>query len=223
MRALFLAIVQRDLLLAARLGAGAGLGVFFFAMTVTLLPFGLGPDLPLLSRIGPGMIWIAATLASLLALDRLFQADYEDGSLDQLAIAPLPLELVVLAKAIAHWIATAVPLILVSPLLALFLNVPASSMPMLVLSLLVGTPALNLLGAVGAALTVSLRRGGLLLAVLVLPLYVPVVIFGVNAVAAVEAGQGMLNPGLLLGMGMSLFALGIAPLAGAAALRLHLG
>ncbi|NWG47440.1 MAG: heme exporter protein CcmB [Alphaproteobacteria bacterium] len=219
----FLALLWREHLLARRQGGGAGLTVLFFAMTVSLLPFGLGPDLPLLAAIGPGMIWIAMTLATLLSLDRLFQADYEDGSLDQLALMPLPLEAVVLGKALAHWLGTGLPLLLATPLLALLLNVPPALFPALIVSLLAGTPALTLLGSVGAALTVCVRRGGLLLALLVLPLYVPVVIFGVNAVVQAGAGEGVFNPSLLFSAALSIFAAALAPFAAAAALRLNMG
>lgn len=218
----FLAILRRDLTLAVRLGGSAGLGVAFFAMTVTLLPFGLGADLDLLSRIAPGMIWIAVVLATLLSLDRLFQADYEDGSLDFLALGTLPLEAVILAKALAHWLTTGLPLIIATPALGILLNLPLDTLPALVAGLLIGTPALNLIGAIGAALTVSLRRGGLLLALLVLPLYVPIVIFGVNVVTAAGLDLPLVSPPLLFLGAFSLFALAMAPLAGAAALRLNL-
>src|SRR5215212_10214638 len=172
------ALLLRDMRLAVRVGGGALIGVLFFLIVVTLMPFAIGPDLALLKRIGPAILWLGALLASLLALDRLFAADQEDGSLDLLLMSATPLELAVLAKAIAHWITTGLPLIIATPVLALFLNLDPAATGAVALTLLVGTPALTCIGLIGAALAVALRRGGLLLPVLVLPLTVPVLIFG---------------------------------------------
>ena len=165
--------------LAVRVGGGALIGVLFFLIVVTLMPFAIGPDLALLARIGPAILWLGALLASLLALDRLFAADHEDGSLDLILMARVPLELAVAAKALAHWLTTGLPLVIAAPLLGLLLNLDPQATGAVALTLLVGTPALTFIGLIGAALTVALRRGGLLLAVLVLPLTIPVLIFGV--------------------------------------------
>ena len=173
------AIFLRDLRLAVRVGGGALIGVLFFLIVVTLMPFAIGPDLALLARIGPAILWLGALLASLLALDRLIVMDHEDGSLDLILMAPVPLELALAAKAIAHWLTTGLPLVAATPLLGLLLNLDPQATGAVALTLLVGTPALTFTGLIGAALTVALRRGGLLLAVLVLPLTIPVLIFGV--------------------------------------------
>jgi heme exporter protein B len=217
----FIHLIRRDLRLAFRQGSGNGMVVVFFVLTVTLFPLGVGPEPGILARIASGVIWVAALLASMLSLDRLFQADFEDGSLDLLALAPLPLELVVLAKTIAHWLTTGVPLIVASPLLALLLGFEAEGYLVLVLSMLLGTPALSLIGGVGAALTVGVRRGGVLLSLLVLPLYIPVLIFGVGAVEATVVGLGA-RPQILILAALFLGSVVIAPLASAAALRLNL-
>ena len=217
----FLALVRRDLALAARQGGAATMSVSFFVVAVALFPLGVGPELELLGRIGPGVIWVAALLATLLTLDRLFQADLEDGSLDLLALGPLPLGLTVLAKCLAHWLANAVPLVVAAPFLCLLMNVPVEGFGVLVAAMLAGTPALSLIGAIGAALTVGIRRGGVLLSLLVLPLYVPVLIFGVGAVDAAIHGLDA-GPALSLLGAASLASLVLAPLAAAAALRLAL-
>lgn len=219
-----LTLLRRELKLAARAGGGGGMAVAFFLISVSIVPLGLGPDLNLLGRIAPGFLWVALLLSALLTLDRLFQADQEDGSLDLLMLAPLPLEVTVFIKALAHWLTTGLPLILAAPFLGLMLNLPENSILPLVIAMLVGSPALSLLGAVGAALTVAIRRGGLLISLLVLPLYVPTLIFGVSAVSNVlisspgSNGQASL---LLLGA-VSLVALVVGPLGGAAALRANL-
>lgn len=214
-----LAIVARDLKLAVRAGGGFGLSLVFFAAVVTITPFAIGPDLVLLSRIGPAILWIGALLATLLGLDRLFQADYEDGALDAFLAAPVPLSLIVLAKSLAHWLATGLPLALASPVLGLMLNLPPPSLLSVAVTLLVGTPALTLLGAMGAALTVSLKRGGLLVPVLVLPIAVPVLIFGVAATGDALEASGLMTTGLMLLSGVSLVFLVVAPLAAALALK----
>ncbi|MEO1275459.1 MAG: heme exporter protein CcmB, partial [Pseudomonadota bacterium] len=176
------AIAARDLALALRLGGGGAVGLAFFVLAIVLIPLGVGREPATLARIAGGVIWIAALLAALLSLDRLFQADHEDGTLEQLMLAPLPLEQVVLAKAAAHWLTTGLPMVLAGPLLGLMLQLPLAALPALGLALLAGTPALSLVGAIGAALTAGIRRGGLLLSVLVLPLYIPTLVFGARTV-----------------------------------------
>jgi heme exporter protein B len=215
------ALLARELRLALRTGGGAGLGLAFFLIVVLLAPLGIGPDPDRLAPVAPGTLWIAALLACLLSLDRLFQADWEDGALDILALSPLPLEGVVALKAAAHWLTTGLPLVALAPLLAITLYLPMGAMPWLVASLLVGTPGLSFLGAIGAAVTVGLRRGGLLLSILVLPLYLPSLIFGARAVAAAAEGGDPLTPFLLLA-GLTLFILAATPFAAAAALRINL-
>lgn len=217
MRALA-ALVARDLRLALRAGGGGATGVLFFLIVAAIMPFALGPNLELLTRLGPAILWIGALLASLLGLDRLFQADYEDGALDGLRLTDLPLEFAVLAKAAAHWLATGLPLVVASPVIGVFLNVAPGTLALTALTLLIGTPALTFIGAIGAALGVSLRRGGLLVAVLVLPLSVPVLIFGVAAADAAAAGRPTTGPLLIL-VALTLAGAALAPIAAAAALR----
>jgi heme exporter protein B len=215
----FLALLTRDLKLAGRIGGSGWLGPIFFLMIVTLVPFALGPDLNLLSRIGPAILWLAAVLATLIGLDRLFQGDEEDGSLDLLRAAPAPLEMVVLAKVVAHWLTTGLPLALAAPLFGLLVALTPTAMAAVVATLLVGTPALTFIGAIGAALTASLRRGGLILAVLVLPLMIPTLIFGVSAANAASGGTvPFLTPFLIL-LALSLVAGVVGTVAAAAALR----
>ncbi|MEM5583559.1 MULTISPECIES: heme exporter protein CcmB [unclassified Roseibium] len=214
-----LTLFKRDLRLSVRVGGSAMVGVLFFLAVVTVIPFGVGPDLNLLSRIGPAILWIGALLATLLGLDRLFQADRDDGTLDLMLMAGRPLELVVLIKCLAHWVATGLPLVIAAPMLAIFLNLEPAAMGAVTVTLLAGTPALTLIGAIGASLTVSLRRGGLLLAVLVVPLAIPVLIFGVSAAdAAIHDPVPFLTPFLIL-CALSLIAAVIGPVASAAALR----
>lgn len=214
-----LALFRRDLRLSVKVGGGAPMGVLFFLVVVTLMPFSIGPDLPLLQRIGPAVLWIAALLATLLGLDRLFQGDQEDGSLDLLVTAGHPLELVALVKGLAHWTATSLPLVVAAPFMGLLLNMQADAIAAVTLTLLAGTPALTLIGMIGAALTVSLRRGGVLIAILVLPLSVPTLVFGVGAVlGAVTDPAPFLSPFLVL-CALSLVAGVIGPIAAAAALR----
>ncbi|KMO30024.1 heme transporter [Methylobacterium variabile] len=215
----FLAVVARDLRLAGRIGGSGALSLVFFLMIVALVPFGLGPDLNLLARIGPGILWIAAVLATLIGLDRLFQADEEDGSLDLLAGAPAPLELLVLAKVAAHWLTTGLPLALATPLFGLLVALSPTAMAATSLTLLVGTPALTFIGAVGAALTASIRRGGLILAIVVLPLMVPTLIFGVSAADAALGGTVPFTTPLAILGALSLAAGVVGTLAAAAALR----
>ena len=216
------ALLVRDMRIAVRVGGGALIGVLFFVVVVTLTPFAVGPDLALLKRIGPAILWLAALLASLLALDRLFASDHEDGSLDLILTGRAPLELVIAAKGLAHWLTTAVPLIVAAPLIGLLLNIEPPAQAGLVLTLLVGTPALTFLGIVGAAIAVTLRRGGLLLAIIVLPLTVPVLIFGVAAANAVVAGPVPFGTPFTALCALTLASLVIGPFAAAAALRLDI-
>lgn len=213
-----LALFLRDVRLAWSAGGGGPVGVIFYLSVTAVAPFALGPDLPLLARIGPALLWIAVLLALLLGLERLFQADAEDGTLDQLRLADTPLELVVLTKAAAHWTAAALPLVVATPVAAILLNIPPAVLGITLVTLLLGTPGLALIGAIGAAVAVSLRRAGVLIAILVLPLSVPVVIFGVSAVEAAAAGRAALPSLALLGA-VSLVAAVVAPFAAAAALR----
>jgi len=213
------ALFMREVRLAVRVGGGAMVGALFFLIVVTVIPFGVGPDLKLLARIGPAILWIGALLATLLGLDRLYQADREDGSLDLLVMAGHPLELLVLTKCLAHWTATGLPLVLATPVLAVFLNLEPAAIGAVVATLLVGTPALTLIGSIGAALTVSLRRGGLLLAVLVLPLVVPVLIFGVSSATAAVSDLAPFMPPFLILCALTLLSLVVGPVASAAALR----
>jgi len=213
------AILIRDMRIAIRVGGGALMGVLFFLVVVTLVPFAVGPDLALLKRIGPAILWLAAVLASLLALDRLFTADHEDGSLDLILMGRAPLELVVAMKAIAHWLTTGLPLIIAAPLIGLFLNLDPAAEAALALTLLVGTPALTFIGMIGAAIAVTLRRGGLLLAVIVLPLTVPVLIFGVAAANAAVVGPVPFGTPFTILCALTLASIAVGPFAAAAALR----
>jgi heme exporter protein B len=219
MTRVFLALVARDLKLAGRIGGSGWLGLMFFLMIVTLVPFALGPDLNLLTRIGPAILWLAAVLATLIGLDRLFQGDEEDGSLDLLRAAPAPLEILVLAKVVAHWLTTGLPLALAAPAFGLLVALTPTAMAAVAITLLVGTPALTFIGAIGAALTVSLRRGGLILAVLVLPLMIPSLIFGVSAANAASGGTVPFATPFLVLTALSLIAAVVGTVASAAALR----
>jgi heme exporter protein B len=213
------AILLRDLRVALRVGGGALIGVLFFLAVVTLIPFAFGPDLALLRRIGPAVLWLGALLASLLALDRLFADDQADGSLDVLLTGSAPLELVVAAKAIAHWLATGLPLVIVSPLLGLMLNLDANAMAMTALTLVVGTPALTFIGLIGSAIAVAIRRGGLLLPILILPPAIPVLIFGVAAANADGTGPVSFGTPFTILCALTLFSIVIGPFAAAATLR----
>jgi heme exporter protein B len=213
------ALLVRDMRIAVRVGGGALIGVLFFLVVVTLVPFAIGPDLALLKRIGPAVLWLAALLANLLALDRLFAADHEDGSLDLLLMSKAPLELVVAIKGLAHWLTTGLPLVVAAPLIGLLLNLDGAAQGSLVLTLLVGTPALTFIGLIGAAISVALRRGGLLLAVLVLPLTVPVLIFGVAAANAALVGAAPFGTPFTILCALTLASLVVGPFAAAAALR----
>jgi heme exporter protein B len=202
-----------------RSGGGALVGLVFFLAVVTIIPFGLGPDLNLLSRIGPAILWIGALLATLLGLDRLFQDDRQDGSLDLLVLSGHPLELIVLAKAAGHWLATGLPLVIAAPFLGLLLAIEPLALAAMTVTLLAGTPALTFVGTIGAALTTALGRGGLLIAVLVLPFAIPVLIFGVSAAASVIVGPTPFLPPFLILIALSLVTAVVAAVAGAAALR----
>jgi heme exporter protein B len=213
------ALFARDARIAIRVGGGAMMGVLFFLTVVTLVPFAIGPDLALLRRIGPAILWLGALLSSLLALDRLFANDHEDGSLDLILMARPPLELVVVTKALAHWVTTGLPLVVASPVLGLFLNLEPAALSATALTLLVGTPALTFIGLVGAALATALRRGGLLLPVLVLPLTVPVLIFGVAASNAAIVGSVPFGTPFTILCALTLMSSVIGPFAAAATLR----
>lgn len=214
------ALFFRDIRLATRAGGGAFLALAFFACVAMLVPLGVGADLKLLARIAGGVLWVAAVLAALVSLDRLFQADYEDGSLDLIALSPVSLEAASFAKIAAHWLTTGLPLTLLSPVLALLFDLPARGYGAMIASLALGTPAISAIGAVGAALTLSIRRGGLILPLIVLPLLAPVVIFGAGAVLG--ALDGLANGALWFTAAFSTVAVLLAPFAAAAAVRLNL-
>ena len=213
------AIIRRDLKIAMRAGGGALIGVLFFLTVVVVIPFALGPDLALLKRIGPAILWLGAMLASLLTLDRLFTADLDDGSLDLIVMSRTPLELTCAAKAIAHWLAAGIPLIVATPLVGILLNLDGAATLSVALTLLVGTPALTFTGMIGAALAVTLRRGGLLLAVVVLPLSIPILIFGVAASNAAITGPISFGTPFSILCALSLVSLVVGPFAAAASLR----
>lgn len=213
------AMLRRDIAIALRVGGGAMIGVLFFLTVIVLMPFAIGPDLALLKRLGPAVLWLGALLASLLTLDRLFTADQEDGSLDLIAMSRTPLELVCATKAIAHWIATGLPLVVATPFVAILLNLDAAATFAVALTLLVGTPALTFTGMIGAALAVTLRRGGLLLAVLVLPLSIPVLIFGVIASNAAVLEPSAFGATFSILCALTLIGFVIGPFAAAASLR----
>jgi heme exporter protein B len=214
-------LLERDLRIALRERSDLAQPVLFFLVVVSLFPLSATPDQQLLRSVGPGIIWVSALLATLLALDSIFRPDYDDGSLEQIALSPQPLSLLVLAKTIAHWLVSAMPLIVISPLLGMLMQLPLDAIGILVLALLLGTPALSLVGAVGVGLTVGIRRNGVLLSLLVLPLYVPALIFGSGAVQAILISQDP-TPHLLLLGSFSLFSLAVCPLASAAAVRISL-
>jgi heme exporter protein B len=216
-----IALLVRDLRLAVRAGGGFGLGLAFFLMVAVLVPLGVGPEQEVLRRIAPGILFVGALLACLLSLDRIFALDFEDGSLDLLATAPIPMEGVVAVKSVSHWLVTGLPLTLISPVLALLMNLAPDGYVWLVVALGLGTPALSVIGAFGAALTVGLKRGGLLLGLLVLPMYVPTLIFGTEVVKRGAAGVSPGTPLLLLA-GITLAAVATLPFASAAAIRANL-
>ncbi|KCV83458.1 heme exporter protein CcmB [Actibacterium atlanticum] len=216
-----IALLTRDLILAIRAGGGFGLGLAFFLIVTILVPFGVGPESAILSVIAPGILWVGALLACLLSLDRIFALDFEDGSLDLLATAPIPLEGVVAMKAAAHWVTTGLPLTLAAPVLGTLLHLPVEGYLWMLLSLAIGTPALSMIGTFGAALTVGLKRGGLLMSLLVLPLYVPTLIFGAETVKRALDGLTTATPALMLA-GVTLATCALLPFAAAAAIRINL-
>ncbi|GAA6162647.1 heme exporter protein CcmB [Pelagimonas sp. KU-00592-HH] len=216
-----IALLVRDMRLAMRAGGGFGLGLAFFLIVTVLVPFGVGPESGLLAKIAPGILWLGALLACLLSLDRIFALDWEDGSLDLLATSPLPMEGVVSVKALAHWLTTGLPLCLAAPLFGLLLSLPEAGYLWLVLSLVIGTPALSVIGTFGAALTVGLKRGGLLLSLLVLPLYVPTLIFGAEVARRGAEGLDTMTPLLMLG-GITCGTIALLPFASALVLRVNL-
>jgi len=218
----FRQLVHRDLTIAWKEGGTIGVTLGFYLIVVAMLPLSLGPDLNLLSRIAAGVLWVALLLAALLSLGRMFETDLEDGSLDVLATGPLAMEGVVAAKGLAHWLATGVPLAVLAPVLGLLLNLPVETYGPLVATMLAGTPAISFLGAIGAALTLRTRRGGLLLALLMLPLFVPTLIFGIAAVSASGTEPGAFTSPFLILAAISLAAVALAPFAAAAALRFQL-
>ncbi len=216
-----IALLIRDLRLAVRAGGGFGLGLAFFLIVTMLVPFGVGPEGAILARIAPGILWVGALLACLLSLDRVFQLDFEDGTLDLLATSPVPMEGVVLVKALAHWLTTGLPLVAAAPVFAMLMQLEGPGQYWLMLTLALGTPALSMIGAFGAALTVGIRRGGLLLSLLVLPLYVPTLIFGAEAARRGAEGIAAGTPLLLLA-GITAGSLALIPFAAAAAIRMNL-
>jgi heme exporter protein B len=216
-----IALIVRDLRLAVRAGGGFGLSLAFFLIVVVLVPFGVGPDMALLGRIAPGILWVAALLSALLTLDRLFALDHEDGALALIATAPVPLEAVALAKAAAHWLTTGLPLAVAAPALGFLLNLSPAGYSWLFVGLLVGTPALSVIGTFGAALTLGLRRGGLLMSLIVLPLYVPTLIFGAELARRGAEGHGVATPLVFLA-GITAGAVALMPFAAAAALRANI-
>src|SRR5210317_1538159 len=216
-----IALLIRDLRLALRAGGGFGLSLAFFLIVVVLIPFGVGPEMALLSKIAPGILWVGALLACLLSLDRIFALDFEDGSLDLLATAPLPLEGIVMVKALAHWITTGLPLVIAAPFLGVLLGVPAHGYVWIIVSLALGTPALSVIGTFGGALTVGVKRGGLLMSLLVLPLYVPTLIFGAEVARRGAEGMQTATPLLMLA-GITAGVIAVMPFASSVALRVNL-
>lgn len=216
-----IALLIRDLRLAVRAGGGFGLGLAFFLLVAVIVPLGVGPSPNLLAKIAPGVLWVGALLSCLLSLDRIFALDFEDGSLDLLATSPMPIEMAVAIKALAHWLVTGLPLVLVAPVMALLLNLPTAGYGWLLASLAIGTPALSIIGAFGAALTVGIKRGGLLLSLLVLPLYLPTLIFGAEVVKRGAAELAVATPLALLAA-ISAGSIAMLPFAAAAAIRVNL-
>lgn len=218
----FFALLRRDLLLALRRRSEVANPILFFVLVITLVPLGIGAQPNLLRAIAPGIIWVSALLAAMLSLDSLFRSDFDDGSLEQILLSPHPTTLLILAKVTAHWLVTGLPLLMISPLLAIFLGLPSQALGVLLLTLLLGTPVLSLIGAIGVALTVGLRRGGMILSLLVLPLYVPVLIFAGNAVDMAANGLPV-DAQINLLIAMLLMSLALAPLPTAAALKMSIG
>jgi heme exporter protein B len=218
----FRELLGRELAIAWKDGSSIGVALGFYLIVITMLPLGLGPDLNLLARIAPGLLWVALLLSALLSLGRLFEGDLEDGSLEVFATGPLPLEAVAAVKSLAHWLTTGLPLALLAPALGLLLNLPPEAYMVLVATMLIGTPAISFVGGIGAALTLRTRRGGLLLALLMLPLFVPTLIFGISAISAALTNSEAYGPSLLILAAISLASVALAPVATGAALRLQL-
>jgi heme exporter protein B len=218
----FRELLRRELAIAWKDGGSLGVALGFYLIVITMLPLGLGPDLSLLARIAPGLLWVALLLSALLSLGRLFESDLEDGSLEVLSTGPLPLEAVAATKSLAHWLTTGVPLALLAPVLGLLLNLQPDAYAVLIATMLIGTPAISFVGGIGAALTLRTRRGGLLLALLMLPLFVPTLIFGISAISAALTNSEAYGPSLLILAAISLASVALAPLATGAALRLQL-
>ena len=217
----FLALIRRDLVLALRRRSEIANPLLFFVLVITLFPLGIGAQPNLLKAIAPGIIWVSALLAAMLSLDSLFRSDFDDGSLEQMLLSPHPLSILILGKIFAHWLVTGLPLLVIAPLLAVFLGMPSQALGVLLLTLLLGTPVLSLIGAIGVALTVGLRRGGMILSLLVLPLYVPVLIFASNAVDM--AGVGLpVSAQINILLSMLFMALVLAPWPTAAALKMSM-
>lgn len=219
----FLALLKRDMRLAIREGGALTIAIGFNLIVVTILPLGLGPDMNLLNQIAPGVLWVTLLLSLLLSLDRIFLTDHEEGALEMMLNAPLPLELIVTAKALAHWLTIGVPLSLMAPVLGLLMNLSPNQFGILTLSALIGTPALSFLGTLGAALTLGLKRGGLLLPLLILPFFIPTLIFGVSATTGYLFANGNYENALALLAAISLSAMALAPIPTAWALRFNLG
>ena len=218
----FIELMRRELVIAMRDGGSIGTVLGFYAISVAMMPIAVGPDLNLLGRIAAGVLWISLLLAALLSLGRLFERDLEDGTLDLYVMSALPMELVAVAKSLAHWLATCLPLVLLTPVLGLFLNVNFNALPMILLTMLIGTVAVSFLGAIAAALTLRSKRGGVLIALLVLPLYVPTLIYGITTVSMLMLTPGSFAAPLMLLSAISLIAMVIGPLAAAAILRLQI-
>lgn len=215
----FLTLLYRETLLSWRQGGSGMLVVVFYVMTVSMFPFGVGPDMNMLATIAAGIVWVAALLAAVLSLDRMFSLDVEDGSMDLLLLSPLPMEVLVAAKATGHWLNNLGPMIIVTPILALIMNLGTEGFGTLLLAMLLGTPALSFFGSIAAALTATVKRGGVLIPLLVLPLYIPSLIFGTTAVAEALKGTGGETSNLLFLAGISVFSMVLGPLASAAAIR----
>ena len=218
----FWSLLRRDIRLAFRQGGAIGTALGFYLVVITILPLGLGPQTALLGKLAPALLWVALLLSALLSVDRIFHDDFEDGSLEVITLGGLPLELIATAKALAHWITTGIPLVLMAPVLGLLLNLDGRGVPVLLLTMLIGTPAVSFLGSLGAALTLGIRRGGLLLSLLILPLFVPVLIFGVGTIDAALVGPGSPVTPLLLLIAVTLVTVAFTPIAAAAALRAHM-
>lgn len=215
----FIAVIRRDLILAFRRRAEVANPVFFFILVVTLFPLGVGAQPKLLQAMAPGVIWVSALLAVMLSLDSLFRSDFDDGSLEQMLLSPHPLTILVFAKIIAHWLVTGLPLLVIAPLLAIFLGLPEQALGTLLITLVLATPVLSLIGSIGVSLTVGLRRGGMILSLLVLPLYVPVLIFASNAVEMAASGMSV-DPQINILIAIFFMSTVLAPLPAAAALRM---